>query len=320
MSDIYYDLHMEGDGPEERSTLSKVLSIIGKTVTATVVALIFFILFYRMWEMKEPGGTGDYLWTAATDSAYEELKGTSTTVSSKYPEDQFSYEYESHNTVTVTKKGQDEEGNESYQRITLPSKEYYSKIGFEIFTQRLVSYRVEDEEGKEEIVNRSEYFEVKDHPVERALRVTHVYLVPAAKQVQLTFRYNNSTLKHVKEDYALAEVPGRGVEIFDVSVVRITDITPDDTSDNVDGNENLKKERFAPSSRVINTTGLYTYVLYTFDGVAMTADTITAYLDVYYSADVDYSKDAYGTLRLYHTEDPKLPVELSGKERKALNG
>lgn len=148
--------------------------------------------------------------------------------------------------------------------------------------------------------------------------VTRCVFIPEAEQIQLTFRYNNSTLKHVKEDYALAEVPPRGVEIFDVSVVRITDTTPGDTSDNVDGSENLKKERFAPTSRVIDTTGLYTYILYTFDGVTMTDDTITAYLDVYYNGDVDYGKDAYGTLRLYHAEDPKLPVELSGKERKAL--
>lgn len=150
--------------------------------------------------------------------------------------------------------------------------------------------------------------------------VTRCVFIPEAEQIQLTFRYNNSTLKHVKEDYALAEIPPRGVDIFDVSIVRITDTTPSDTSDNVDGSENLKKERFAPTSRVIDTTGLYTYILYTFDGVTMTDDTITAYLDVYYNGDVDYGKDAYGTLRLYHAEDPKLPVELSGKERKALNG
>ena len=86
----------------------------------------------------------------------------------------------------------------------------------------------------------------------------------------------------------------------------------------MDGSPNLKKERFAPSARTIDTTALYTYILYTFDGITMTDDTITAYLDVYYIADVDYSKDAYGTLRLYHTQDQKLPIELSGKERKAL--
>ena len=148
--------------------------------------------------------------------------------------------------------------------------------------------------------------------------VTRCVFVPEAEQLQLTFRYNNSTLKRVKEDFALAEVPERGVKIFDVTVVKVTDTTPDDASDNVDGSPNLKKERISPSSHQIDTTGLYTYILYTFDGVVMTDDTITAYLDIYYEGDIDYNKDAYGTLRLYHVQDPKLPVELSGKERKAL--
>ncbi len=294
MSDIYYDLHMEGDGPEERSTLSKVLSIIGKTVTATVVALIFFILFYRMWEMKEPGGTGDYLWTAATDSAYEELKGTSTTVSSKYPEDQFSYEYESHNTVTVTKKGQDEEGKESYQRITLPSKEYYSKIGFEIFTQRLVSYRVEDEEGKEEIVNRSEYFEVKDHPVERALRVTHVYLVPAAKQVQLTFRYKSDIYEKLSSEPFSSGLP------FDFT---LTDDSKDYTAFSY---KTFKK-------------GVYRYVTMVFEGVDLSnAALLTLEMD-YYDADGKQSLnmcvyDAELPAERVKTSPAKNPVALPGKE------
>ncbi len=148
--------------------------------------------------------------------------------------------------------------------------------------------------------------------------VTRCVFIPEAEQIQLTFRYNNSTLEHVREDFAMDEKPQRGVEIFDVSVVRITDTTPSDATDNVDGSPALKKERFFPTSRVIDTTALYTYILYTFDGVDMTDDTVTAFLDVYYEADVDYEKAAYGTLRLYHREDQKIPVDLSRKEVKAL--
>ena len=45
MSDIYYDMHMDSndDGPE-RSGFLKVLSIIGKSVVISVIALICFIL------------------------------------------------------------------------------------------------------------------------------------------------------------------------------------------------------------------------------------------------------------------------------------
>ncbi|MBP3321411.1 MAG: hypothetical protein J6M12_03570 [Clostridia bacterium] len=294
MSDIYYDLHMEGDEPEEKSTLSKVLSIIGKTVSVTVIALIVFMLVYRMWEMKEPAGTGKYIWTAATDSAYEELKGTSTTVSSKYPEDQFSYEYESHNTVTVTKKGEDEEDKENYQRITLPSKEYYSKIGFEIFTQRLVSYRVEDAEGEEQIVNRSEYFEVKDHPVKRALRVTHVYLVPAAKQVQLTFRYKSDIYEKLNSQPFSSGLP------FDFT---LTDDSKDYTAFSY---KTFKK-------------GVYRYVTMVFEGVDLSnAALLTLEMDYY---DTEGKQNL--TMCVYDAELPvervkvspaKTPAALPGKE------
>ena len=148
--------------------------------------------------------------------------------------------------------------------------------------------------------------------------VTRCVFIPDAEQVQVTFRYNNSTLRHVMEDYALVEEPPRGVEIFDVSIVKVVDATPEDTGDNVDGSENLVKTRIAPSDRKIDTTALYTYILYTFDDVDMTDDTITAYFDIYYSQDVNYDKDAYGTLRLYHRDNARLPVKLSGKEEKAL--
>lgn len=148
--------------------------------------------------------------------------------------------------------------------------------------------------------------------------VTRCVFIPEADQVQVTFRYNNSTLEAVKEDYQLAQEPPRGVEIFDVSLVSVTDTTPDDPSDNVDGSEALAKSRIAPTDKKIDTTALYTYILYTFDGVAVEDNTIAVFLDVYYEADVDYTAEAYGTLRLYHCESENLPVELSRKEKKAV--
>ena len=137
--------------------------------------------------------------------------------------------------------------------------------------------------------------------------------------MQVVFRYNNSTLEQIKEDLNLAEVPARGVEIFDVSLVTVRDTTPADASDNTDDSPNLAKERIAPSDKKIDTTLLYTYILYTFDGVEIAPDTITAFFDIYYGASDD-SLPALGTLRLYHCESPNLPVELSRAERKALAG
>lgn len=147
---------------------------------------------------------------------------------------------------------------------------------------------------------------------------TMAVFIPEAEQLQVVFRYNNSTLKHVQEDFALAERPPKGEEIFDVTVVKIVDTTPEDKSDNTDGSANLQKVRVAPTASEIDTTLLYTYIRYTFDGVVMTEDTIAAFLDVYYEANINYSETALGTLRLYHEESPNLAVELSGKEKKAL--
>ncbi len=149
---------------------------------------------------------------------------------------------------------------------------------------------------------------------------TMAVFIPEAEQVQVVFRYNNSTLGYIEEDFALAERPPKGEEIFDVTLVKIVDTTPLDKSDNVDGSPNLQKVRVAPTSAetALDTTLLYTYIRYTFDGIVMTEDTITAFLDIYYEADVNYEAEPLGTLRLYHEESRDLTVELSGKEKKAL--
>ena len=53
MSDIYYDTYNEGEAPEEeKSKLSKILSLIWKTVSVLLVCTVFFLIFYRIFEMK----------------------------------------------------------------------------------------------------------------------------------------------------------------------------------------------------------------------------------------------------------------------------
>ena len=143
-------------------------------------------------------------------------------------------------------------------------------------------------------------------------------IVPQAGQVQVTFRYNNSTLEAIQKDLSLPEEPPRGVEIFDVSLVTVCDMTPEDKSDNADGSATLAQSRIAPTSRVIDTTMLYTYILYTFDGVDITPETVAVFFDVYYGTQPDYTAAPMGTLRLYHCESANLPVDLSAKEEKAL--
>ena len=142
--------------------------------------------------------------------------------------------------------------------------------------------------------------------------VSRVVFIPEAKQLQVVFRYNNSTLDHVQEDYELAEKPAKGDEtLFDVTVVTVTDTTPDVENDEL-------KSRLHHSYRRVETTLLYTYVLFVFDDVEVTDVTDGVFLDVYYREDVDYGKAAYGTLLLYNGEDQNNRLTLSGNEKSAL--
>ena len=144
--------------------------------------------------------------------------------------------------------------------------------------------------------------------------------IPGASQMQVLFRYNNSTLKYTQRDHELSERPPRGEEVFDVSLVTITDLTPDDKTDNKDGSDTLGKTRVAPTSHTVTTTSLYTYFVYTFDNVTVEDDTLVLYFDIYYGENIDYKKTPYGTLRLYHCESEWISRKLTGDEAKALAG
>ena len=74
----------------------------------------------------------------------------------------------------------------------------------------------------------------------------------------------------------------------------------------------------AATSVQVDTTALYTYFLYTFDGVDTGADVLAVYLDIYYGT--NYEGQALGTLRLYHYQTEREPVRLRSKERRALAG
>ena len=148
--------------------------------------------------------------------------------------------------------------------------------------------------------------------------VPQFVFIPEASQVQVLFRYNNSTLEATKKDFALAEEPPRGTEIFDVTLLQITDLTPEDATDNRDGSETLGEARIKPTSHTVTTTSLYTYFLYTFDGVTVTDDTLVIYFDIYFGDTPDYERDPYGTLRLYHKESAWQKVDLTADDKKAL--
>lgn len=128
--------------------------------------------------------------------------------------------------------------------------------------------------------------------------------IPAVQQVQIVFRYNDSTLEKLAVDYGLDEVPQKGSDLFDVSIV-LTDATGNQT-------------RVHPTSAEFDTTRLYTYALYVFDGVAVEDTTEGVFADVYYREDMNYEKDAYGTLCLYAKGERWVPYKLTAAEKKRL--
>lgn len=147
--------------------------------------------------------------------------------------------------------------------------------------------------------------------------VTQYVFIPEAKQVQLVFRYNNSTIKHLVEDKGLAAVPDKSEELFDVTLVTTTDLTPDNREDNAN-TDALEMKRYTPSAATRAETSLYTYYRFVFDNIEITPDMLFVFADVYYEGDLNYEEPAYGTLCLYDDESPWVTYKLSRTERKML--
>ncbi len=144
--------------------------------------------------------------------------------------------------------------------------------------------------------------------------------IDEADQLQFTLRYNNSTLEYTARDYYLDEIPSREAEVFDVSILVMYDLTPDNEEDN-DGKtpEAVRYERFYPSDTGISyQKTLYNYRKFVFDGVEMTDDVLAVYADIYYVDDVNYEEDAYGTLLLYYYDDENEVYKLTGADKRAL--
>ena len=128
--------------------------------------------------------------------------------------------------------------------------------------------------------------------------VSYVF-IPEAQQVQLVFRYNNSTIQHLQQDYSLAELPQKSDHLFDVTLVRADDPTPDNHDDDY-ADESLVTQRIFPSAEPLREeTALYTFYRYVFDGVTIEDVTNSVYLDVYYVNDIHYDQRPYSSLLLY---------------------
>ena len=142
--------------------------------------------------------------------------------------------------------------------------------------------------------------------------------LPQANQVQVVVRYNNSTLRSLARDYEMDEIPKKALEWFDFTLVRATDRTPEDPTDN-NKPDALTFERIAPTSSGREETALYTYYRLVFDNVTVAPDTDGIFLDVYYLGDLNYDQTAYGTLCLYDCRKEWMTRTLTRADRKAFD-
>lgn len=163
--------------------------------------------------------------------------------------------------------------------------------------------------------------------------VPEAHFIPSANQAQIVFRYNNSTIKALAEDYSLPAVPDRREELFDISMVLYIDLTPANKEDNYDKNDEVVKTvRLLPSARSEKADStLYNFYRYTFDlecaeepidlSALLESDTLIAvHIEVRYNGDLNYEATAYGALCIYDYRREDIPVELSKSEKKALGG
>lgn len=160
--------------------------------------------------------------------------------------------------------------------------------------------------------------------------------IPGANQLQLVFRYNNSTLDSVAKDKGFAEPLDREGDHFEVSLVIYTDLTPENKNDNdyIDS-ENVKKVRCKGHVTQKDQTTLYNFYRYTFyfDESEEFIDVknllnsnllIAIHAQIYYKGDLEssetpYEDRPYGALLLYDPSMNNIRVELTDDDIEALD-
>ena len=158
--------------------------------------------------------------------------------------------------------------------------------------------------------------------------IPNCIFIPEANQIQLVLRYNNSTIRALAEDYSLDAVPARTDELFDVTLLLQTDLTPDDQDDNA-GNVEGAVEYTRCHGKVVmeDTKNLYNFrrIVFDLDECGLDLEALmdeglllAIYADVYYIEDVDYDETPYGTLFLYDYKRENHDEEISRKEEKLI--
>ena len=140
--------------------------------------------------------------------------------------------------------------------------------------------------------------------------------------MQIVFRYNNSTIRALRDDYGVDPLPDRSEELYDVSLVLNTDLTPDIESDNANGGpEAVKSTRYFPNAvyTVKDEKNMYNYRKYVFENVSLDELSLALFVDIYYIDDIDYEKLSYGTVCIWEYKASTYTRALSSADIAALD-
>ena len=137
--------------------------------------------------------------------------------------------------------------------------------------------------------------------------ISDVVYLPQAKQLQMTIKYNDSTLKYLKE--ALAKQASTTQDDGTVQTVSVDDITlPDEPFDYsiLDNSGN----RYHVYSSTADHKQNYNYRRLVFEDIVI-PEHAAFYIDMYYVGAIDYSAIPYGSLMAWNTsmDTEELKVE-----------
>lgn len=156
--------------------------------------------------------------------------------------------------------------------------------------------------------------------------------LPAIDQLQITARYNNSTIRAMAEAYELSAVPEREAEIFDITLVKVIAPTAeeqaaaDDAALSVDALGDAavdvalprKEVRYFAAACISDTKTVYNYRRLLFEDVDL-SDASALYLEFYYKEAIDYDAEPYSDVLIWLRGDDRA-YELTRADRKALAG
>ena len=160
--------------------------------------------------------------------------------------------------------------------------------------------------------------------------VPDVVFIPDADQIQVLFRYNNSTIRALVDDNKVAsleELPARTDRIYDVTLVLNLDLTPNVTSDNAKTDPaSVRQVCITATTEQMEQKYMYNYTRLVFDmpedldlsAIIDDGTLLAVFADVYYTGDLDYNQDPYGTLCLYDYKSQKLYEQPKSADWAAL--